>query len=57
MGRGYYRNYYKGHMDKINGEGTGRGWWGFSLGGVEGMGENTYNCNSITIKFLKKIYI
>ena len=51
MSRGYYRNYYKGHMDKINGEGTGRGWWGFSLGGVEGMGENTYNCNSITIKF------
>ena len=23
MGRGDYRNYYKGHMDKINGEGGG----------------------------------
>ena len=23
MGRGDYRNYYKGHMDKITGEGGG----------------------------------
>ena len=25
MRRGDYRNYYKGHMDKIKGEGRGRG--------------------------------
>ena len=25
MGRGDYRNYYKGHMDKIKGEGGGGG--------------------------------
>ena len=25
MGRGDYRNYYKGHMDKIKGDGGGRG--------------------------------
>ena len=24
MGRGVYRNYYKGHKDKIKGEGRGR---------------------------------
>ena len=35
MGRGVYRSYYKGHMDKIKGEGGGEegrgfqgvGWW------------------------------
>ena len=28
MGRGVYRNYYKGHMDKIKGEGgCGGGGW------------------------------
>ena len=28
MRRGVYRNYYKGHMDKIKGEGgDGRGRW------------------------------
>ena len=35
MRRRHYRNYYKGHMDKINGEGGGGGremgsagvWW------------------------------
>ena len=31
MGRGDYRNYYKGHMGKIKGKGGG-----FSWGGVEG---------------------
>ena len=41
MRRGDYRNYYKGHMDKIKGEGGG----GFSWGGVEGWGEKAYNCN------------
>ena len=29
MGRGVYRNYYKGHMDKTKGEGEGGGFgWG-----------------------------
>ena len=41
VGRGDYRNYYKGHMDKINGAGGG----GFGWGGVEGWGENADNCN------------
>ena len=49
VGRGYYRNYYKGHMDKIKWVGGG----GFSWGGVEGWGEKAYNCNRITIKILK----
>ena len=40
VGRGDYRNYYKGHMDKTKGEGGG-----FSWGGVEGWGEKAYNCN------------
>ena len=40
MRRGDYRNYYKGHMDKIKGEGMVFGW-----SGVEGWGENAYNCN------------
>ena len=41
MGRGDYRNYYKGHMDEVKGEGGG----GVSQGGVEGWGEKAYNCN------------
>ena len=50
VGRGDYRNYYKGHMDKIGGVGgvgmvgVGEG-DGFSWGGVEGWGEEAYNCN------------
>ena len=45
MGRGDYRNYYKGHMDKIKGEmEVGEG-GGFSWGGVDGWGEKAYNCN------------
>ena len=40
VGRGDYRNYYKGHMDKTKGEGGE-----FSWGGVEGRGEKAYNCN------------
>ena len=43
MRRGDYRNYYKGHMDKIKGEGGEGG--GFTWGGVEGWGEKAYNCN------------
>ena len=45
MGRGVYRNYYKGHMDKIKGEGEGGEGGGFGWGGVEGWGENAVNCN------------
>ena len=33
MRRGDYRNYYKGHMDKIKGEGGGGGGRGVWLGG------------------------
>ena len=36
MGRGDYRNYYKGHRDKIKGEGGGREGGGF--GWVEWRG-------------------
>ena len=47
MGRGDFRNYYKGHMDKTKGEGGSRGgrevWLGW--GGVERWGENADNCN------------
>ena len=42
-------------MDKIKGEGGGgRGRWVW-MGGVEGWGENTDNCNRITIKILKDV--
>ena len=37
VGRGDCRNYYKGHMDKIKGEGgLGKG-GGFRCGGVQGL--------------------
>ena len=45
MGRGDYRNYYKGHLDKIKGKGGGVVGGGSSWGGVEGWGEKAYNCN------------
>ena len=35
---GDYRNYYKGHMDKIKGEGGGGGGRGVRLGWGGGMG-------------------
>ena len=38
MGKGDYRNYYKGHVDKIKGEGGGGG-GGFGWGAVEGRGK------------------
>ena len=38
MGRGVYRNYYKGHMDKIKGEGGGGGGSGGREVGLAGMG-------------------
>ena len=43
MRRGVYWSYYKGHMDKIKGDGGEGG--GFGLGGVEAWGENADNCN------------
>ena len=36
--RGDYRNYYKGHMDKIKGEGGGGGGRAFQQGWGGGMG-------------------
>ena len=47
MGRGDYRNYYKGRMDKIKGEGGGGGGRGVQLGwgGVEGWREKAHNYN------------
>ena len=45
VGRGVYRSYYKGHMDKIKGEGGGQEGGGFGWGGVGGWGENADNCN------------
>ena len=38
MRRGDYRNYYKGHMDKIKGEDGGGGGRGVQLGWGGGMG-------------------
>ena len=38
MSRGDYRNYYKGHMDKIKREGVGGGGRGVQLGLGGGMG-------------------
>ena len=38
VGRGDYRNYYKGYMDKIKGEGVGGGGRGVRLGWVGGVG-------------------
>ena len=45
MGRGVFRNYYEGHMDKMKGEGRGGGGSWFSWGEVKGWGEKAYNCN------------
>ena len=44
MGRGVYRNYYKGHKDKLKGEGRGGGERWDWLGWVEGRGDNANNC-------------
>ena len=43
--RGNYRNYYKGHMEKIKGKGGNGDGWCFGWGGVERRGENADNCN------------
>ena len=50
VGRGDCRNYYKGHMDNIGGDGGGGGGRSVQLGWREGRGEKAYNCNLITIK-------
>ena len=41
MRRGDYRNYYKGHMDKINGEDGGRGGRWVHLGWSDGEKRHT----------------
>ena len=41
VGRGDYRNYYKGHMDKIKGEGGGGGGRWVQLGWGGGMGRKS----------------
>ena len=38
VGRGVFRNYYKGHMDKIKGDGGGGGGRWVRLGWGGGMG-------------------
>ena len=38
MRKGYYRSYYKGHMDKMKGEGGGGGRRCVQLGWGGGMG-------------------
>ena len=50
MGRGVFRNYYKGHMDKMKGEGGGEGGMGFGWGGVEGWRKKAHSCNWRTIQ-------
>ena len=45
VGIGNYRNYCKGHKDKIQGEGRGGGGRWDWLGWVEGWGENANSCN------------
>ena len=41
VGRGYYRNYYKGHMDKTKGEGGDGGGKGVRLGWRDGEKRHT----------------
>ena len=50
MGRGVYRSYYKGHKEKIKGEGGSKEGGGFGWGGREWWGGNADNCNWTTIK-------
>ena len=62
MGRGDYRNYYKGHMDKIKGEGGGGGERWFQLGWGGGMGRKgtqlyLNNNTKLKLKINNKKYI
>ena len=45
MGRGVFRNYYKGTWTKPRGRVEAGEGGGFGWGGVEGWGENAENCN------------
>ena len=49
MGRRVFRNYYKGHTDKIKGESGSKGgrwvWLGLGEWLENAMGENADNCN------------
>ena len=45
MGRGVFRNYYKGHVDKTKGRLELGEVGGFGWGVVEWWGENADNCN------------
>ena len=45
MGRGVFRNYYKGYVDKTKGEGEAREGGEFGWGGGEWWRENVGNCN------------
>ena len=45
VGRGDYRNYYKGHMYKIKVGVEVEDGGGFSWGCVEGWGDTAYNRN------------
>ena len=45
MGRRIFRNYYKGHMEKTEGEGGSRARSWVWLGGVECWGEDVDNYN------------
>ena len=45
MGRRVFRNYYKGHMDKTEGEGRSKGGRWVWMGWGEGGGENADNYN------------
>ena len=45
MGRGVFRNYYKGQIETIKGEVGGREGGGFGWGWLEGWGENADNSN------------
>ena len=44
MGRGVFRNYYKEHMDKTEGEGGSKGGRCVLLGCGEGVAENADKC-------------
>ena len=45
VGRGVFRNCYKGHMDKTKGDGGSKGGRGVWLGWGEWWEENADNCN------------
>ena len=65
MGRGDYRNYYKGHMEKTKGEGGGGGgkWvqlgWGGGMGrkGIQLLLNNNKNNNKKRIFLLSFFFI